>query len=124
MYLRFDNITRQETDPVRISTLLRKGWVEFTPEVVPVVPAADAPAWAIRAALRVENLLAAVGTAIAALSEPRKSVALERFSGSIILTKTDPLIRYLAANVPAFTDAKIDAVFATANEIAAGKLGA
>lgn len=124
MFLRFENLTRQETDPARISAAIRKGWVEFTPPVVPDPTPDDAPAWAIRAALRIDNMLAAVSTSIAALNEPRKSVALERFSGQIQLRKGDPLIQYLSANVPALTAPKLDAIFATANDIAAGKLGA
>lgn len=124
MFLRLDILTRQEDDPARIATLKRKGWVEFTPEVVPDTPPEDAPAWAFRAALRIDNLLDTVNTSIATLPTNRRIVAQERIAGSDSILRRSPLIRYLNENMPELNRAKLDALFVTANEIASGKVGA
>jgi len=124
MFLRLDNLTRQEDDATRIATLKRKGWVEFTPEVVPVEPATEAPLWAFRAALRLENLLGPVNTAIEALPEVRRFVAQEKLERGDLISRKGPLIKHLNDTVPGVNKAKLDALFATANEIAAGRVGA
>lgn len=124
MHLQFEGLTRQEVDQDRIATLKRKGWVEFTPEVVPDEPVTEVPAWALRAALRLENLLDQVNTAIAALPETRKVVAQEKMSGGEVISRKGPLIRHLNDTVPGVNKAKLDALFATASDIASGKLGA
>lgn len=124
MFLKLDNLTRQEDDATRIANLKRKGWAEFTPEVVQDTPPEDAPAWAVRAALRMENLLDAVNTAIAALPETRRIVAQEKLAGADSIQRKSPLIRYLNENMAALNKSKLDALFVTANEIASGKIGA
>lgn len=124
MFLRLDTLTRQEDDASRIATLKRKGWVEFTPEAVPEVPPADAPVWAFRAALRMEGIMDAVNTAIAAMPENRKIVSQERLAGGDVIARKDSLIRYLNENVAGINKAKLDALFVNANEIAVGKVGA
>jgi hypothetical protein len=123
MFLKFENLTRQEDDASRIATLKRKGWVEFAPEVVPQEPATEAPAWAFRAALRLDNLLGPVNTAIEAMPEARKVVAQEKLASGEVVSRKDSLMRYINENVPGVNKAKLDALFATANEIAAGKVG-
>ena len=124
MHLKFENLTRQEADPARIAKLKSKGWSEFTPEVVPEVPPTDAPVWAFMAALRMEGILDAVNTAIAAMPENRKIVSQERLAGGDVISRKDSLIRYLNENVAGINKAKLDALFVTANEIAVGKVGA
>lgn len=124
MHLKFENLTRQESDPARISKLKSKGWSEFTPEVVPEAPPADAPVWAFRAALRMDGILDAVNTAIAAMPENRKIVSQERLAGGDVIARKDSLIRYLNENVAGINKAKLDALFVNANEIAVRKVGA
>lgn len=124
MFLRLDNLTRQEDDATRIATLKRKGWVEFTPAVVHDEPATEAPVWAFRAALRLENLLGQVNAAIEALPETRKIVAQEKLERSDVISRKGPLIKCLNETVEGINKAKLDALFVTANEIASGRIGA
>jgi len=109
---------------MRIGHLIRKGWQQV--EDLPIVPFAptEVPAYALRAALKLDTLMSAVTTAIAALPEPRKTVAQEKFLAGVMISRDDNLIRYLSNNVPALTKAKIDALFLAAHDIATSKLGA
>lgn len=122
MKLQYESLVREETDQDRIGHLLRKGWVQIADApVIPFKPT-EVPAYALKAALKIDNLMAAVNTVVSNLPEPRRTIVGEKFAGSNLIERNSNLIKHLSSNVAALTSAKLDELFQKAYDIATDKL--
>jgi hypothetical protein len=101
------------------ATLLRKGWVEATPPVVPEPvpePIAKVETWALREACMIAGYTAQIEAAIAALPNPKKAVAMNRWEYKPEIRRNDPLIAALI-QILGWTTEQADALFTSANVI-------
>jgi hypothetical protein len=118
-YTHNPNIPGRYADGNEAANLLRKGWVETEPPVVPE-PVPEIPAqvetWALREACMLAGYTAQIEAAIAALPMPQKSVAMNRWEYKTSIRRNDPLIAALI-QILGWTGEQADALFQSANEI-------
>jgi aspartate/methionine/tyrosine aminotransferase len=101
------------------ANLLRKGWVEATPPVEPVAvpePITKVETWALREACMIAGYTAQIEAAIAALPNPQKAVATNRWEYKPEIRRNDPLIAALI-QILGWTTEQADALFTSANAI-------
>lgn len=121
MKLQYESLVREETNEDRIGHLLRKGWVQIADApVIPFKPT-EVPAYALRAAFKIDNLMAVVNTTISNLPEPRRTIINEKFAGSHSIDRNSNFIKHLSTNIAALTSAKLDELFQKAYDIATDK---
>jgi len=121
MKLQYESLVREETNQDRIGHLLRKGWVQIADApVIPFKPT-EVPAYALKAAFKIDNLMAAVNTVVSNLPEPRRTIIGEKFAGSNPVERNNNFIKHLSNNIPALTPAKLDELFQKAYDIATDK---
>jgi hypothetical protein len=106
-------ITPDDTD--HAMRLVARGWVEM-PEPEPAVPepVSEVQTWALREACMIAGYTAQIETAIAALPEPNRSVATNRWEYKPTIRRHDPIIDALAQILEWSTET-VDALFASAH---------
>jgi hypothetical protein len=105
-------------DPERIAILERKGFigVDYVEPIAVPEPITKVETWALREACMIAGYTAQIEAAIAALPNPQKAVAMNRWEHKPEIRRGDPLIAALI-QILGWTTEQADALFTSANAI-------
>jgi hypothetical protein len=99
------------------AALVARGWVEMpAPEPGPPEPISEVQMWALREACMISGYTSQIESAIAALPDPEKSIAENRWNHKPNIRRVDPIIEALAA-ILEWPPSTVDALFARSHQI-------